>query len=77
MINYFNNDGSQSYPIFQPVFNYFHWFAGVVGKILAWKSKGLSEKYLATAKSGNSFAPKLSFIYDAKIATKFERNFLK
>ena len=76
--NYFNDDGSQNYWIFQPDLKYFQIISGTVDKILRWKSKGLSEESITTpATLDNSFATKLSYIHNSKIAVKFQGNCLK
>ena len=70
--NYFVEDGPQNYLVIQPVFKYFQTFTGT-DKILAWKSKGLSEGIFKTpVVSGNSFAPKLTSIYNERIGAKFK-----
>ena len=57
----------QNYLIFQPVFKYFQIFKS--------KSKRFLEVSIITpATSGNSFAPKLTYIPNFKIAVKFEEN---
>ena len=76
--NYFDDDGSHSYLIFQPVFEYFQIFSSIVCKMLGWKSKGLSQENITTpATSDNSFTPKLTYNHNSKIAVKFEGNCVK
>ena len=71
---YFAENGSQNYLVFQPVSKYFQTFTGDTDKILAWKSKGLSEESIKTSvTSGKSFVSKLTFVYN-KIGTKFKGN---
>lgn len=58
--SYFDDDRSESYLMFQPVFKYFEIFSGTIDKIFGWKSK--SEESIKTpTMSENSFPPK-SFI---------------
>ena len=67
----------KKYLVFQPFFNCFTTPLGS-GRILTWKSKGLSEesfKLLAT--SDNCLAPKLGFIHNGKIGMKFKGGCLK
>ena len=77
--NYFNDNGSQNYWIFQPDLKYFQIFSGTVDNLKGWwKSKGLSEESITTpATLDNSFATKLSYIHNSKIAVKFQGNCLK
>ena len=42
--NYFNNDRSQNYLVFQPICNTFTMSAGHTETTIAWKSKGLSNE---------------------------------
>ena len=71
---YFTEDGSQNYLLFQLVFKYFWTFTGT-DKFCAWKSKGLWEKSIKVLLlSGNSFVPKLTFIYKRRIGAKFKGN---
>ena len=71
---YFAENGSQNYLVFQPVSKYFQTFTGDTDKILAWKSKGLSEESIKTSvTSGKSFVSKLTFVYN-KIGTKLKGN---
>lgn len=56
---YFTDDGSKSYEIFQPVYRYFHTFTGTEN-FFAWKS----------TTSWNSFAPRLSFVYNRRLGVK-------
>ena len=53
-------------------------FAGTSDKSFRVKSKELSEQSITTpAESDNSFALKVTYIQDSKIAIKFEGNCLK
>ena len=76
--NYFEDDGSHNYLIFQPVFDYFQIFSSIVCKMLGWKSKGLSEENITNpATSDNSFTPKLTYNHNSKVAVKFEENCIR
>ena len=76
--SYFDDDGLQNCLIFQLSFKSFKMFTGSIGKILGWKSKGLLEESITTPiTADNSFAAKLTYIHNPKIAVKFEGNCLK
>ena len=64
--NYFEDDGTQNYLVFQPAFRYFKTVVNA-SKITAWKSKGLSDKSI-----------KLPWTFDnATIRVKSDGNLLK
>ena len=60
--SHFENDGTQNYLIFQPMYRYLK----KIGKnehILSWKSKGLSDEIIITlGTSNNILAPNLSYV---------------
>ena len=67
----FVKDVSQSYLVFQ-VFKYFQILTGT-DEVFVWKSKGFLEESVKTpVASGNSFAPRLTFIYNGRIGAKFK-----
>ena len=51
--NYFNNDGTQLYVIFQPIYKTVTTFSGLIDKISEWESKGLSNDKFACAYTAN------------------------
>ena len=54
--NYFEEDGTENYLVFQPVYKYFE---KTGGKVSSWKSKGLSEeKVISTTTSTDKSATK-------------------
>ena len=58
--NYFEEDGTKNYLVFQPMFKYFE---ETGSKVSSWKSKGLSnEKIISTTPSNDKSAIKT--IYD-------------
>ena len=68
---------SQNYLVFKPLFKSFTTATGI-DRILAWKSKGLSEESIKpSATLDNGLTPKLIFIENAKIAIEFKRSCLK
>ena len=67
--NYFDEDGTQNYLVFQPMCKYFKVFSitQYVEYVSKWKSNGLpSESIRTISTSDNSLNPTLSF-YDTKI----------
>ena len=60
-VKYFSEDGSQNYFKFKPLLKYFEASRTIVNvKVMAWKSKGLSDKSIKTpATSDNSLSPTL------------------
>ena len=72
--NYFEEDGTQNYLVFQPVYKYFE---KTGDKVSSWKSKGLSnEKTILTVISIDKSATKA--IYDnARIKVKFNSDLLR
>ena len=70
--NYFDDDSTQNFLVFQPVFKYFERLGF---NIASWESKGLLNEKISSV-SSNSAVPKI--VYDfARIKVKFDGNFLK
>lgn len=73
---YVAEDGLQIYLVVQLVFKNFQTSTDS-DKHFAWKCNGLSEDSIKTpVTSDNSFAPKLTFVYNGKIGAKFKGNCL-
>ena len=71
--SYFDNDWSQNYLIFQPIYNTCTRLAGDTETIIALKSKRLSDEIINPATLlGNVLAPKLKWIHNSKISAKFK-----
>ena len=74
--NYFEENGTQNYIVFQPVSRYFKTIANTKF-ISSWESKGLSNKTITPyATSDNSLTPLIGY-YDVKIRLKFNKSCLK
>ena len=63
--SYFNNDGSQNYLLFQPIYNTFIRPTGHTETIITWNSKILSNE--STVSCG-SLAPKVNQIHNSVVA---------
>ena len=77
--NYFDEDGTQHYLIFQPIYRYFKLNSVVNGidRVLSWQSKGLSNESIKPLNtSDNSLKPSLSYYPESRIRVKFTRNCL-
>ena len=75
--SHFEEDGTQNYLVFQPMYRYFKRVSGKSDPILWWKSKRLSdEKITLPTASNNSLSPALSH-YDTKTRVKFTESCLK
>ena len=77
--NYFEENGSQNYLVFQPIIRYLklNTIINVTDYVLSWKSKGLSNEAIKPpATSDNSLTPTI-YYYAAKIRVKFTGNCLK
>ena len=60
--NYFEDDGTQNYLIFQPIYRYFRKI-GNTERISSWKSKGLLDEIIKPPiTSDNSLGPALCYI---------------
>ena len=65
--SHFEEDGIQSYLIFQPLYRYFKMISSS-DNVSEWKSKGLSDENIKTpTASNNSLNPKLSYYLNSKI----------
>ena len=72
--NYFEEDGTQNYLVFQPVYKYFE---KTGDKVSSWKSKGLSdEKIILTATSTDKSATKTIY-NNARIKVRFNGDLLR
>ena len=77
--SHFEEDGTQNYLVFQPIYRYFKVFSitQYLEYVSEWKSKGLSsESFKAISTSDNSLNPTLSY-YGTKIRVKFTGDCLK
>ena len=77
--NYFEEDGTQNYLVFQPMQKYFKRIVSVGSDnyIYFWKSKGLSDERINSNTASNySITPELSH-YGTKIRGKFSGSCLK
>ena len=77
--NYFEEDGTQNYLVFQPIFSYFKINpVNNVNYALSWKSKRLSDETIKPpSASNNSLTPRLNYYYPSKIRSKFTESCLK
>ena len=78
--NPFEEDGTQSYLVFQPIQTYFKRIAGVANDnyIYYWKSKGLSDERINYIKISNyGITPYLCYYDTNKIRVKFDGGYLK
>ena len=66
--NYFENNGMQSYLLFQCSFEYLKTSSGKSYDIIAWKCNGLSEESIKTPATSNiSLAPGMTFLMVLKL----------
>ena len=78
--NYFEEDGTQNYLVFQPIIRYFkvNTINNVTDYVLSWKSKGLSDNTIKRPSTfDNSLTPTIRFYYLSKIRVKFTGSCLK
>ena len=71
--SHFEEDGTQNYLVFQPIYRYFKVFSitQYLEYVSEWKSKGLSsESFKAISTTDNSLNPTLSY-YGTKTRVKF------
>ena len=74
--SHFEEDGTQNYLVFQPMYRYFKMITNT-DYISSWKSKGLSaESIKPRTASDNSLTPALSY-YGTKARVKFTESCLK
>ena len=77
--SHFEEDGTQNYLVFQPMYRYVKKITGVGNGsyIYYWKSKGLSDKRINSIKTPNhSITPNLDY-YGTKTRVEFNRTCLK
>ena len=71
--SYFNNDGSQNYLIFQPIYKTITTFSGLPDTISQWEFKGLSnEKFAPPFTLNRSLSPKLVSMNNSRIRLEFK-----
>ena len=77
--NYSEEDGTQNYLVFQPIFRYFKINTiNTANYVLSWKSKGLSDETIKPpTTSNNSLTPTINYYYPNKIRVKFTGRCLK
>ena len=73
---YFEEDRTQNYLVFQPVFRYFKIIANTKF-ISSWKSKGLSDETIQPYATSNNSLTLLIAHYDSKVRVKFNNACLK
>ena len=74
--NYFEEDGTQNYLVFQPVSRYYKIIANTKF-ISSWESKGLSNKTITPYATSDNSLTQLIGHYDVKIRLKFNKSCLK
>ena len=77
--SHFEEDGTQNYLVFQPMYRYFKWVSGVgTGNyIYFWKSKGLSDENITALTAGDyKLNPELSY-FGTKARAEFNGSCLK
>ena len=77
--NYFDEDGTQNYLIFQPIYRYFklNSVVNATDRVLPWQFKGLSNESIKPFRTfDNSLKPSLSYYSESRIRVKFARNCL-
>ena len=75
--SHFEEDGTQNYLVFQPMYRYFKMITNT-DYISSWKSKGLSsESIKPPTTSHNSLTPSISYYNAHKIRVKFTGSCLK
>ena len=77
--SHFEEDGTQDYLVFQPMYRYFKMIAGAgnCSYIYYWKSKGLSDERINSIKTSNhSITPNLDY-YGTKTRVEFNGSCLK
>ena len=77
--NYFEEDGTLNYLVFQPIVSYFKINPiNNVNYVLSWKSKRLSDETIKLPSAlNNSLTPILNYNYLNKIRLKFTESCLK
>ena len=74
--NYFEEDGTQNYLVFQPVSRYYKIIANTKF-ISSWESKGLSNETITPYATSDNSLTQLIGHYDVKIRLKFNKSCLK
>ena len=76
--NYFDEDGTQNYYIFQPISKYLKVaYVNDINYILSWKSRGLNDIKIESIKTNNYLLNPRTDNYDmSKIRIKFNGSFL-
>ena len=76
--NYFEEDGTQNWFVFQPIGKYLKVANYTnIGYVLSWKSKGLSELDISSIKTNNYLLnPRIDQYDTSKIRIKFDGSFL-
>ena len=76
--SHFEEDGTQNYLVFQPMYKYFKRIVGVCNgnNIYYWKSKELSDKRINSITTSNYVTPDLSY-YGTKIRAEIFGSYLK
>ena len=73
--SHFEEDGTQNYLVFQPIYRYFK--TSNSDYVLSWISKGLSNESITLPSAPNNFlSPSLNYL-DTKIRVKFRGSCLK
>ena len=62
---YYENDGTQNYLVFQPMYKYFK-ITSTTNAILSWKSKGLSDETVKLPRPRTVLAPESDFVGNKK-----------
>ena len=78
--SHFEEDDTQNYLVFQPIFRYFkiNMVINVAYYVLSWKSRGFSDETIKPpSTSDNSLTPALSYYSARKIRVKFTGSCLK
>ena len=75
--SHFEEDNTQNYLVFQPMYRYFKRGGNANNHILSWKSKGLPDDGIKSPSAPNNFLdPSLDYL-DLKIRVKFSGSCLK
>ena len=75
--SHFEEDGTQNYLVFQPMYRYFKMITNT-DYVSSWKSKGLSaENIKPPSKSDNRLTSTINYYYPSKIRVKFTGSCLK
>ena len=72
---HFEEDGTQNYLVFQPIYRYLK--VGNSDFVLSWRSKGLSNESITPPSASNNFLSSSLNYLDTKIRVKFSGSCLK